>query len=53
MFIVSKRDARSIARLIGKQFPDSLFIVTEYNARSADGLLSEDMWDFLNSPEEA
>lgn len=53
IFIISKRDAASIARLIRKRFPGSLFIVTEYNSRSADGLLAEDMWEFLNSPKEA
>jgi hypothetical protein len=53
IFIISKRDAGFIARLIRKKFPGGLFIVTQYNPDSADGLLAEDMWDFLNSPKEA
>lgn len=53
IFVVSRRDATAIARLIEKRFPGSLFIVTEYNSRSADGLLLEDMWEFLNNPGEA
>jgi hypothetical protein len=53
VFVVSRRDAKFITRLIGKEFPDSLFIVAEYNPRNSDGLLSEDMWEFLNNPEQA
>lgn len=53
IFVVSKRNAKYLTRLIEKQFPDSLFLVAEYNAQNSDGLLSEDMWEFLNNPEEA
>lgn len=53
IFIVSKGDANSVARLIEKKFPDSLFLVAEYYPRNSNGLLSEDMWDFLNHPEAA
>lgn len=53
IFIVSKRNAKYLTRLIEKKFPDGLFLVAEYNAGNSDGLLSEDMWEFLNNPEEA
>jgi hypothetical protein len=53
IFIVSKRNAKYLTRLIEKKFPKGLFLVTEYNAQNSDGLLSEDMWEFLNNPEEA
>ena len=53
IFIVSRRNAKYLSRLIEKEFPDSLFLVAEYNAQNSDGLLSEDMWEFLNNPEEA
>lgn len=53
VFIVSKRTATAIARLIEKEFPESLFIVSEYNKRNSDGLFSEEMWEFLNNPEPA
>jgi hypothetical protein len=53
IFVVSKRNAKYLSRLIEKQFPDSMFLVAEYNAQNSDGLLSEDMWEFLNNPEEA
>ena len=53
IFVVSKRNAKYLTRLIEKKIPDGLFLVAEYNAQNADGLLSEDMWEFLNNPEEA
>jgi hypothetical protein len=53
IFIVSKRTSTVIARLIEKEFPDSLFIVSEYYKHNSDGLLSEEMWDFLNDPQSA
>ena len=53
IFVVSKRNAKYLTRLIEKKFPTSLFLVAEYNTQNSDGLLSEDMWEFLNNPEEA
>lgn len=53
IFIVSKRKAKYLTKLIEKKFADGLFLVAEYNAQNSDGLLSEDMWEFLNNPEEA
>jgi hypothetical protein len=51
--IVATRNAKFITRLLEKQFPDSFFIVVEYNPHNSDGLLSEDAWEFLNNPEAA
>ena len=53
IFVVSKREVRALTRLMEKKFPDSLFIVAKYDPQNTDGLLSEEMWEFLNNPEEA
>ena len=51
--VVATRNAKSITRLIEKKFPDSLFIVAEYDPHNSDGLLPEEAWEFLNNPEKA
>lgn len=53
IFVVSRRNAKYLTRLIERKIPNGLFLVAEYNAQNSDGLLSEDMWEFLNNPEEA
>lgn len=53
VFVVSNKNASSVAKFIRKEFPESFFIVAEYLSYNSDGLLTEDMWDFLNDPEEA
>jgi hypothetical protein len=50
VFIVSDRNATSLASLIEKKFPDSFFIVAEYVPYNSDGALPEEMWNFLNKP---
>jgi hypothetical protein len=52
IFVVSNMNATYLTEVIGDEFPDSSFIVAEYIPHNSDGLLDEDVWDFLNNPEE-
>lgn len=51
-FIVSDRNASSLARIIEKKFPKGFFIVAEYVPYNSDGALPEDFWNFLNKPKQ-
>ena len=51
VFVVSDMNATYLAEVLGEEFPDSSFIVAEYVPYNSDGLLDEDVWDFLNNPE--
>ena len=53
VFVASNSNAESLSELIAEEFPESLFIVAEYVPYNSNGLLDEESWDFLNSPEEA
>lgn len=53
VFVVSNKNAQYISELIRAEFPESLFVVTEFVPYNADGLLDEESWDFLNEPDEA
>lgn len=53
VFVVSNHNAQIISMIIGEEFPESSFIVSEYVPYNSDGLLDEEAWNFLNSPEEA
>ena len=53
IFVVSNKNAQSLSKLIGEEFPESSFIVAEYVPYNSDGLLDEESWNFLNEPEEA
>jgi hypothetical protein len=52
-FVVSDRNASSLAELIRKKFPQSFFIVAEYDPYNSDGALPGEMWKFLNNPKPA
>jgi hypothetical protein len=53
VFVVSNSSAESLSELVAKEFPESSFIVAEYVPYNSNGLLDEETWAFLNSPEEA
>lgn len=53
VFIVSDRNASSLARLIEKKFPKGFFIVAEYVPYNSDGALPGVIWEFLNEPKRA
>jgi hypothetical protein len=53
IFIVSDRNASSLAKIIEKKFPKGFFIIAEYVPYNSDGSLIGEMWDFLNKPKRA
>jgi hypothetical protein len=50
IFIASDRNARFLAELIERKFPQGYFIVAEYVPYNSDGALPGEMWEFLNKP---
>jgi uncharacterized protein (DUF2249 family) len=53
VFIVSDHNAETLTNLLARKFPDTFFVVSEYSARKANGMLTDEAWDFLNNPKPA
>ncbi len=53
VFIVSEHDAEDLTNMLARKFPDGIFVVSEYNAGRANGMLTDDAWEFLNNPKPA
>lgn len=53
VFIVSDLSERKLARLFTKHFGDGMFVVAEVDGAKIDGLLPDDLWDFVNEPQSA
>jgi hypothetical protein len=53
VFIVSNLNTDSLTDMLARKFPDSLFIISEFNSKKANGLLTDQAWDFLNNPKPA
>lgn len=50
IFIVSNYNVEALTNVLARKFPNSLFIISEFNSRKANGLLTDQAWDFLNNP---
>lgn len=53
VFITSNRTVRTLAKIISNRFPETFFIILEYESWKADGGLTEEAWEFLNNPKSA
>jgi hypothetical protein len=52
-FLVSKLGADELAAIIEDMFPNGLFLLAEFNASKASGLIDEEAWEFLAKPRKA
>lgn len=53
VFLVSNVNAETLTNILARKFPDSFFVISEYNTRRANGMLTDDAWEFLNNPKPA
>ena len=49
-FIVSNASVEKLTNAIRRRFPDTFFLISEFNTKKANGALPDDAWDFLNNP---
>jgi hypothetical protein len=38
--------------MLNKKYPDAQFLLAELKTTRADGMLPEECWNFINSPDE-
>ena len=53
IFLTSSRDIEVLTKIIGRKFPSTFFLISEYNSKKANGALTDEAWDFLNKPKSA
>lgn len=52
IFLISDKDSNWLSEKIRIKFKEKLFIITEIKVNH-NGLLYEDVWDFINNPKSA
>ena len=52
VFLVSRHSLRHLTSMFSKKYPRAQFLLTELETMRTDGMLPEDCWDFINSPDE-
>ncbi len=53
IFIVPDHNVEELTNILARKFRDALFLLVEYNTKRANGLLTDEAWEFLNNPKPA
>jgi hypothetical protein len=48
VFILSDATVEKLTNSIRRRFPNSFFLISEFNTRKANGALPDEAWNFLN-----
>ena len=51
--LVSDLNTQDLGAILHRRLSDSWFIVTEMNRQTVDGWLPENLWEYVNEPEQA
>jgi hypothetical protein len=52
VLLVTRHSLRQLTRMLNRKYPDAQFLLAELKTAQADGMLPEECWDFINSPDE-
>jgi hypothetical protein len=52
VLLVTSHSLRQLTRTLNKKYPDAQFLVAELKTMQTDGMLPEECWNFINSPDE-
>ncbi len=52
VLLVTRHSLRQLTRMLNKKYPDAQFLLAELKTTETDGMLPEECWNFINSPNE-